>query len=62
MPGGRLAELFGSKRVFGWSMGGVAILAALTPVLANTAGVYAVIIIRIIQVNIHRFREVSIPA
>lgn len=49
VPGGRLAEFAGSKRVFGWTMGGVALLAAATPLIAQHVGVWMVIAVRLVQ-------------
>jgi len=60
VPGGRLAEFAGSKRVFGWTMAGVALLAAATPLIAQHVGVWLVIAVRLVQVGAN-FREACVP-
>ena len=49
VPGGRLAELFGTKKVLGYSMVGTAILGLVTPVLANV-NVWIIFVLRLCQV------------
>ena len=48
-PGGRLAELFGTKKVLGYSMVGTAILGLVTPVLASV-NVWIIFALRLFQV------------
>ena len=44
-----MAEIYGTKKVFGISMAGVAVLAALTPILAPIS-VWLIVILRVFQV------------
>ena len=51
MPGGRMAEVYGGKRVLAVAMGGVSVLTLLIPVTAKAAGKegypYLLIIVRL---------------
>lgn len=47
LPGGRLAEVFGARRVFGYSMMSASILTLLTPVACSLGSIY-IIILRVI--------------
>lgn len=47
LPGGRLAEVVGGRRVFGYSMLAASVITLLTPVAANMSYV-AVIILRVL--------------
>ena len=53
MPGGRMAEVYGGKRVLAAAMGGVSLLTLLIPVTANAGGVdgypYLLIIVRVLM-------------
>jgi len=57
VPGGRLAEIYGTKKVFGYSMA-VAVLAVITPVLAPVS-VWLIVTVRILQ---GLLEAVSFPA
>ena len=48
IPGGRLAELYGTKKVFGLSMVGSAVLGALTPMVA-TYNIWCLFALRVCQ-------------
>ena len=53
MPGGRMAEVYGGKRVLAAAMGGVSVLTLLIPVTANAGGKngypYLLIIVRVLM-------------
>ena len=51
IPGGRMAEMYGTKRVLGYSMLVVSILGLLTPLAAYTS-TWLVFLLRVLQVGV----------